>query len=60
MMDPVKTCKLCAETKSLEDFYRYSTTGKPYAACKPCHLARTTKRAKENPDRHRAATWRNK
>lgn len=58
-MDLMKECSLCSETKPLEDFYRYAS-GRLYAVCKPCHLARSRQRHAENPIKRRESNWRNK
>lgn len=48
----VKTCKDCARTLPIENFYR-NTNGTPKAVCKPCHRARTVAWAKKNPEKVR-------
>jgi hypothetical protein len=57
----VKTCKLCGETKSLDQFYdkrrKNGSTGKE-ARCKVC--VSKTKAARHDPEKHRAKWLRQK
>jgi hypothetical protein len=36
-------CKQCQETKAIDEFYTYSSNGKPMKVCKSCHKQRSTK-----------------
>lgn len=53
MLDELKRCKECGETKPLSEFYRQQGRW-PYPQCKPCHYARTRARVVADNDRIRA------
>jgi len=53
-----KGCSLCKKELTLDRFYTYTATGKPWAYCKSCHYEKFTKPLKEkwdekNPDRRK-------
>jgi hypothetical protein len=49
----MKTCRACAETKPLTEFYRRGKSGAPYLDCKKCHGNRTREWMAEHPDKVR-------
>lgn len=51
-----KQCSLCKQDLTLDTFYTYPKTGRPWAYCKKCHYQKFTKPLKlkwdeKNPER---------